>query len=49
VAVAAVQDTFAAAGPIDADQLFAMDLDPGRLADDLRRPVADLAERTFRS
>jgi len=44
-AVAAVQDTFAAAAPIDADRLFAADLDPGRLADELRRPVADLAER----
>lgn len=44
-AVAAVQDTFAAAGPIDAERLFAADLDPGRLADELRRPVADLAER----
>ncbi|MEV8563637.1 NACHT domain-containing protein [Streptomyces sp. NPDC051917] len=44
-AVAAVQDTFAAAGPIDADRLFTVDLDPGRLADELRRPVADLAER----
>ncbi|MFD7603129.1 NACHT domain-containing protein [Streptomyces mirabilis] len=44
-AVAAVQDTFAAAGPIDAERLFAADLNPGRLADELRRPVADLAER----
>ncbi|MEU5243653.1 NACHT domain-containing protein [Streptomyces asoensis] len=44
-AVAAVQDTFAAAGPIDADLLFGVDLDPGRLAYELRRPVADLAER----
>ncbi|MFF7602963.1 NACHT domain-containing protein [Streptomyces mirabilis] len=44
-AVAAVQDTFASAGPLDADRLFAADLDPGRLADDLQRPVPDLAER----
>jgi NACHT conflict system protein/NACHT domain-containing protein len=44
-AVAAVQDTFAAAGPIDAERLFAADLDPGRLADELQCPVADLAER----
>ncbi|WP_234377195.1 NACHT domain-containing NTPase [Streptomyces sp. TP-A0356] len=44
-AVAAVQDTFAAAGPIDADRMFAADLDPGRLADELRRSVADLAEQ----
>ncbi|MEV5083554.1 NACHT domain-containing protein [Streptomyces sp. NPDC056159] len=44
-AVAAVQDTFRAAGPLDADRLFAADLDPGRLTDELRWPVADLAER----
>ena len=44
-AVAAVQDTFAAAGSLDAERLFAVDLDPGRLADELRRPVTDLAER----
>ncbi|MFI1769150.1 NACHT domain-containing protein [Streptomyces sp. NPDC020800] len=44
-AMAAVQDTFAAAGRIDAERLFGADLDPGRLADELRRPVADLAER----
>ncbi|WP_327250104.1 NACHT domain-containing protein [Streptomyces sp. NBC_01320] len=44
-AVAAVQDTFAAAGALDAERLFAADLDPGRLADELRRPVTDLAER----
>ncbi|MFJ8105037.1 NACHT domain-containing protein [Streptomyces sp. NPDC096132] len=43
-AVAAVQDTFAAAGVLGADRLFAADLDPGRLADELRRPVTDLAE-----
>ncbi|MPY61209.1 NACHT domain-containing protein [Streptomyces spongiae] len=44
-AVAAVQDTFAAAGPLDAERLFAVDLDPGRLAAELRRPVRDLAPR----
>ncbi|MGW3873735.1 NACHT N-terminal Helical domain 1-containing protein [Streptomyces sp. NPDC005055] len=45
-AVAAVQDTFAATGALDAERLFAADLDPGRLADELRRPVTeDLAER----
>ncbi len=44
-AVAAVQDTFAAAGTLDADRLFAVDLEPGRLAEELRRPVADLADR----
>ncbi|MGW0946643.1 NACHT domain-containing protein [Streptomyces sp. NPDC002623] len=43
-AVAAVQDTFAAAGELTADRLFAADLDPGRLAHEVRRPVADLAE-----
>ncbi|WP_329342042.1 NACHT domain-containing protein [Streptomyces sp. NBC_01352] len=43
-AVAAVQDTFAAAGDLTPDRLFAVDLDPGRLADELRRPVPDLAE-----
>lgn len=43
-AVAAVQDTFAAASPIDAARLSAVDLDPGRLAHELRRPVADLVE-----
>jgi len=44
-AVAAVQDSFAAAGDLDADRLFTVDLDPGRLAAELRRPVGDLAER----
>jgi hypothetical protein len=31
--------------PDHAEQLFVADLDPGRLADELPRPVADLAER----
>ncbi|MFK0109610.1 NACHT domain-containing protein [Streptomyces sp. NPDC091217] len=44
-AVTAVQDTFAAADALDAPRLFAADLDPERLAGELRRPVADLAER----
>ena len=44
-AVAAVQDTFAAAEALDTDRLFATDLDPERLAEELRRPVGDLAER----
>ncbi|MEU6824326.1 NACHT domain-containing protein [Streptomyces atriruber] len=44
-AVAAVQDGFAAAGTLDAERLFAADLDPRRLATDLRCPVPDLAER----
>ncbi|MEW2387758.1 NACHT domain-containing protein [Streptomyces venezuelae] len=44
-AVAAVQDGFAAAGELDAERLFAVDLDPRQLATELRRPVPDLAER----
>ncbi|WP_409238805.1 NACHT domain-containing protein [Streptomyces sp. PA5.6] len=44
-AVAAVQDGFAVAGTLDAERLFAIDLDPRRLATDLRRPVPDLAVR----
>ncbi|MGW3652147.1 NACHT domain-containing protein [Streptomyces sp. NPDC000878] len=44
-AVAAVQDTFGAAGTIDAERLFAVDLDAERLAAELRRPAADLAPR----
>nr|WP_030347073.1 hypothetical protein [Streptomyces sp. NRRL S-1022] len=40
-----MQDTFAAAGPLDAGRLFAVDLDPGRLAAELERPPAGLAER----
>ncbi|CAM5354802.1 NACHT domain-containing protein [Streptomyces aurantiogriseus] len=44
-AVAAVQDTFTAAGELTADRLFAADLDPARLAAGLRRPVPDLTER----
>ncbi|MFH8561239.1 NACHT domain-containing protein [Streptomyces sp. NPDC017988] len=43
-AVAAVQDGFAAAGTLDAERLFAVDLDPRRLAAEIRRPVPDLAE-----
>ncbi|MFH8290825.1 NACHT domain-containing protein [Streptomyces sp. NPDC018059] len=43
-AVAAVQDGFAAAGTLDAERLFAVDLDPRRLAAEMRRPVPDLAE-----
>ncbi|MGW0531444.1 NACHT domain-containing protein [Streptomyces sp. NPDC003032] len=44
-AVAAVQDGFAAAGTLDAERLFAVDLDPRRLAAAIRRPVPDLAEQ----
>ncbi|MGJ5896533.1 NACHT domain-containing protein [Streptomyces niveiscabiei] len=43
-AVAAVQDTFTGAGELSADRLFAVDLQPARLAAELRRPVADLSE-----
>ncbi|KND24125.1 NACHT domain-containing protein [Streptomyces acidiscabies] len=43
-AVAAVQDTFAGAGELTADRLFAVDLQPAHLAAELRRPVADLSE-----
>jgi hypothetical protein len=45
LAAVAVQDTLAAADPLDMERLFAADLDPGRLADELRRPVTDPAER----
>ena len=44
-AVAAVQDSFTAAGPIDVERLFAADLDPVRLSAELRAPVPDLMER----
>ncbi|MFF8654556.1 NACHT domain-containing protein [Streptomyces huasconensis] len=43
-AVAAVRDAFAAAGTLDAERLFAVDLEPRRLAAEIRRPVPDLAE-----
>ncbi|MGQ4517066.1 NACHT N-terminal Helical domain 1-containing protein [Streptomyces sp. DW26H14] len=43
-AVAAVQDSFAAGRAPDMERLFAADLDPARLADELRRPVPELAE-----
>ncbi|WP_392972940.1 DEAD/DEAH box helicase family protein [Streptomyces sp. LN245] len=35
----------AAAGPLHMERLFATDLDPGRLTDELRRPVTDLGGR----
>lgn len=44
-AVEAVQDAFAAAGPLTADRLFAVDLDPVRLAAGLPAPPAGLSER----
>ncbi|WP_254705558.1 NACHT domain-containing protein [Streptomyces vilmorinianum] len=49
-AVDGVRDTFAAAlaaGPIDAARLFAVDLAPERLRDELRAPDAALADRTL--
>ncbi|MFI1652430.1 NACHT domain-containing protein [Streptomyces avidinii] len=42
-AVAAVGDTFAALGPLDAESLFAADLDPSALAATLPPPPAGLA------
>ncbi|MEV0254399.1 NACHT domain-containing protein [Streptomyces sp. NPDC050732] len=44
-AAAAVQDSFAATGTLDAERLFAADLDPRRLAAGIGRPVPDLAEQ----
>lgn len=41
----AVRDAFEAAGEIGPERLFAVDLDPVRLADELRRPVAGLSSR----
>ncbi|AXG77172.1 NACHT domain-containing protein [Streptomyces paludis] len=44
-AVDSVRDTFAAAGDLGAERLFALDLDPARLRDELRSPAAGLGER----
>uniref|UniRef100_A0AAU2VXT4 NACHT domain-containing protein n=1 Tax=Streptomyces sp. NBC_00008 TaxID=2903610 RepID=A0AAU2VXT4_9ACTN len=44
-AVEAVGDTFAAAGALTADRLFAVNLDPGRLAAGFTAPPAGLSER----
>ncbi|MFL1903995.1 NACHT domain-containing protein [Streptomyces tauricus] len=44
-AVAAVQDTFATADPLDAERLFALDLDPARVRDSLRAAPEDLSDR----
>ncbi|MGW2108541.1 NACHT domain-containing protein [Streptomyces sp. NPDC001948] len=44
-AVDAVRDTFVAAGELTADRLFAVDLDPERLAAELPPPAAGLSER----
>ncbi|MFE2939899.1 NACHT domain-containing protein [Streptomyces sp. NPDC059255] len=42
-----VQDTFAAAGALDAELLFSLDLDPARLTTRLRAPAAGLSERAL--
>ncbi|MFG2623360.1 NACHT domain-containing protein [Streptomyces sp. NPDC048473] len=44
-AVEAVRDTFAAAGELTADRLFAVDLEPERLRAELSAPAAGLSER----
>ncbi|WP_345943007.1 NACHT domain-containing protein [Streptomyces sp. SID2119] len=44
-AVTSVQDTFAGAGDLAADRLFALGLDPERLRAELSAPVAGLSER----
>ncbi|MFJ8756706.1 NACHT domain-containing protein [Streptomyces cyaneofuscatus] len=44
-ALASVQDTFAGAGDLAADRLFALELDPERLRADLSAPAAGLSER----
>ncbi|NGO09105.1 NACHT domain-containing protein [Streptomyces sp. HC44] len=44
-AALAVEDTFAAAGPLDAEQLFALDLDPARVRDSLGAAPSDLTEQ----
>lgn len=41
-----VKDTFAAAGALTADRLFALNLNPERLAAELSAPPAGLSERT---
>ncbi|WP_432113617.1 NACHT domain-containing protein [Streptomyces sp. S1] len=46
-AVDGVRDAFAAAGAVDADRLFAVDLDPLRLSRELRSPDAGLSGRTL--
>ncbi|WP_329617061.1 NACHT domain-containing protein [Streptomyces brevispora] len=45
-AVDGVKDTFAAAGALTADRLFALNLNPERLAAELSAPPAGLSERT---
>ncbi|WP_405688872.1 NACHT domain-containing protein [Streptomyces sp. NBC_00057] len=44
-AVEAVRDTFAAAGELTADRLFALDLEPERLRAELSAPATGLSER----
>ncbi|WP_240135799.1 NACHT domain-containing protein [Streptomyces sp. MUM 178J] len=46
-AVDAVRDSFAAAGAIDADRLFRLDLDPERLRGELHSPAAGLSARAL--
>ncbi|MET9376694.1 NACHT domain-containing protein [Streptomyces sp. NPDC002992] len=46
-AVDGVRDAFTAAGPLDADRLFATDLDPERLRRELRGPDKGLSGRTL--
>ncbi|MFF8376795.1 NACHT domain-containing protein [Streptomyces sp. NPDC015661] len=46
-AVDGVRDAFAAAGPLDADRLFAAGLDPLRLREELRSPDRGLSGRTL--
>ncbi|MEV6081370.1 NACHT domain-containing protein [Streptomyces sp. NPDC052069] len=44
-ALASVQDTFASAGELGAERLFALELDPGRLCAELSAPAAGLSSR----
>ncbi|MFZ4268934.1 NACHT domain-containing protein [Streptomyces arboris] len=44
-ALTSVQDTFAGAGDLAADRLFALELDPERLRAELSAPAAGLSER----
>ncbi|MER5886328.1 NACHT domain-containing protein [Streptomyces sp. NPDC001941] len=46
-AALAVRDSFARAGALDTDRLFALDLEPARLRDELRAPDAGLSGRTL--
>ncbi|MFF9014342.1 NACHT domain-containing protein [Streptomyces sp. NPDC014870] len=46
-AIDGVRDTFAAAGPVDAERMFAVGLDPERLRGELAAPDGGLAGRTL--